>query len=127
MQLWKGVDYVSLIKIPLIPFFNFTDDGVSCAEFVARYFDFMGLFDDKPDLQARSFKNFLPKDFSPSSSNDFGTSGLFVQSFSPIIYRRGRPRFNTINALAVLSIMVSLIGVYRVVKGYPQKNINRVS
>jgi hypothetical protein len=112
MQLWKGVDYVSLIKIPLIPLVDFTDDGVSCAELVARYFDFMGLFDDKPDLQARSFKNFLPRDFAPLKSNNLDTSGLFVQSFSPIIYRRDRPRFNTILTLSAVSLVVTLLGVY---------------
>jgi len=120
MQIWKGVDYVSLIKIPLIPYFPFTDDGVSCAEFVARYFDYIGLFEGKPELQNYPVKNFLPKDFAPASSNPLDTSSLFVRSFSPIIYRRIRPGFNTVMTLASISVVVSLLGVYVLISGRPR-------
>jgi hypothetical protein len=112
MQEWKGTNYISLVKIPLIPFIQFNDGGVSCAEFVARYFKAIGLFDDKPALNNYPIKNFLPRNFAPGGPNEIDTSGLFVQSFSPIVYRSSAPRFDSVLLLTILTIGATLLGGY---------------
>lgn len=112
MQIWKGTNYVSLVNIPLIPFIRFDDHGVSCAEFVARFFQYMGLFDDKPQLNSYPIKNFLPRHFSPGTGHDIDTSGLFTRTFSPIVYRSPHARFDTIRILSAVTIGLTLIGFY---------------
>lgn len=115
MEIWKGGSYVSFIKIPFIPYFKFEDPGVSCSELVARYFKFIGLFDDKPDLDNYYIKSFLPHHFAPREHGrepEIDTSGLFTQTLSPIVYQRSHMTFDSGKFLAALTIAVTLLGIY---------------
>lgn len=110
MELWKGKNYVSFYKIPLIPYVCFEDPGVSCAELVARYFDYVGAFDGKPALQNKCIKNFLPAHFSPIlSDSDLDTSGLFTTTLSPIIYQKQHTTIESTKLLVILTIIVTLV------------------
>jgi len=114
MELWKGKPYVSFIKIPFIPYFKFEDPGVSCSELVARYFDYIGLFDGKPELQNFYIKNYLPYHFAPQEFAYQGpdTESLFKQTFSPIVYQKEFMTFDSVKLLVAITILVTLLGFY---------------
>lgn len=122
MNLWKGTNYVSYFKIPLIPYVCFEDPGVSCSELVARYFDYIGLFAGKPQLQNQCIKNFLPKDFAPNynyESGDLDTTGLFNDGFCPIVYKRDHMQFDTLGVVVALTLITAVICVYSLLTSPP--------
>jgi hypothetical protein len=89
MTEWQGREYISLIKIPLIPFVCFEDPGVSCSELVARFFKSIGLFDSRPELNNYCLKNFIPSHFAPGTEFSKEMSNLFANDNSPVIFHMG--------------------------------------
>lgn len=64
--------YVTLFRIPLIPYFSFSDPGVSCGELTARWMNALGIL--TPD---KSLVNYVPGDFI-SGKVDFQGSPLRI-------------------------------------------------
>jgi hypothetical protein len=109
IQLWKGVDYVNLIKIPLIPFICFEDTGISCSELVARYFQYMGFFEGELGLEEKCIKNFLPLHFAPGSEFNQDVVSFFLTTKSPLIYHKGFLQTDTINVLIIIAIILFVV------------------
>lgn len=124
MQLWKGKNYVSFYKIPLIPYICFDDPGVSCSELVARYFDYIGSFVGKPWLENYCIKNFLPKDFAPNYNLQPGepvTAGLFNDGFCPIVYKRDHMQFDTLGVVVILTLVTGALCIYTLIRLFPME------
>jgi hypothetical protein len=64
--------YVSLMKIPLIPYVPFTDPGISCGELAARWLNTLGILTPE-----KSLVNYVPGDF-VSGKIDFGDNPLRI-------------------------------------------------
>ena len=111
MELWKGKNYVTFYKIPLIPYLCFEDPGVSCGELVARFFDYVGEFDGKPNLQNKCIKNFLPAHFAPDSP-DLDTSKLFSTTLSPLIFQKPHTTIESIKVLVILTMVVTVVWIF---------------
>jgi len=113
---WKGVDYISLIKIPLIPFVCFEDPGVSCGELVARFFKALGLFDSRPSLLNYCIKNFLPSHFVPGSELSEEVASLFANDNSPVIFHKGFLGMDTVLLFSVMALITLSLCLFLTVK-----------
>jgi hypothetical protein len=63
--------YVSLIRVPLIPYLPFEDPGVSCGELAARWLNLLGILSPE-----KSLVNYVPGDF-VSGKIDFNGNPLY--------------------------------------------------
>lgn len=111
MQTWKGIPYVSFVKIPFIPFFEFEDTGVSCSELVARFLKYIGKFDSYPELLDYPIKNFLPKHFAPGEELTTSLRSLFEPKSSSIVYKRPEMTMDTVQILCAGAIILLLLGL----------------
>ena len=109
IQMWKGRSYVDLVKIHYIPDACFEDPGVSCSELVARYFQYLGFFEGKQELQEKCIKNFLPLHFAPGSEFNKDVVNFFLTTKSPLIYHKGYLQTDTINVLIVMAIILFVV------------------
>lgn len=89
--------YVSLIKVPLIPYLPFSDPGVSCGELAARWLNTIGIL-----TPSKSLVNYIPVDF-VSGSIDFGGSMI------SIVYHSTKFDSPTLLFLSIGVIIISLI------------------
>lgn len=110
----SGKNYTTFLKIPFIPFLCMEDEGIHCSELVARYFLYVGLFDDKPGLKARCPFNFLPSDFSPEST-DMEIDRLFTSSPSITIYNSASIQSPSLLFLCLLSFITAAVFLLRYV------------
>lgn len=116
MMEWKGKDYVSLLKIPLIPFVCFDDGGVSCSELAARFFKHLGLFDTRPALENYCIENFLPSHFAPGEEFTREMTTLFSNDNSPVIFHKGYFGMDTTLLLCVFALILLSVGLLTMVK-----------
>jgi hypothetical protein len=109
MEDWKGVPYVSLLKIPFIPYTCFEDPGVSCSELVARFMKYMGLFEGSEFLTDYCIKNFLPGHFAPETELNTELRDLFEDTPCPMVYSRGVLMMDTILLLSLMAFITFLV------------------
>jgi hypothetical protein len=110
MQEFKGKNYVTFWKIPLIPFLCFEDPGVSCSELVARFFKSVGLFESRPTLNNYCLENFLPGHFAPRGEFSRELTTLFANDNSPIIFHKGYLGMETVLTLCIFTL-VTLVAI----------------
>jgi hypothetical protein len=111
MQIWKGTPYVSFTKIPFIPYFEFTDPGVSCSELTARFLKDIGKFDSDPELLDYPIKNFLPKHFAPGEELTTSLRDVFEPKSCSVVYKRSELSMDTIQVLCIGVLILLLLGL----------------
>ena len=107
----QGKNYISFIKIPLIPFVCFDDPGVSCSELIARYMKHMGLFDSRPKLNNYCLKNYLPSHFAPGTEFSREMTTLFLNDNSPVIFHQGYLGMDIVLLLCIFAFILLGINV----------------
>lgn len=105
---YTGKNYTTVLKIPLIPFLCIEDSGIHCSELVGKYFDYMGLFDDKPGLKGKCPFNILPSDFAPENQNP-ETDRLFTDNPSITLYTSPTMESPSLLFLCIVALIATSI------------------
>ena len=109
---YQGKHYISLIKIPLIPFTCFDDPGVSCSELVALFMKRLGLFDTRPTLNNYCIKNYLPSHFAPGTEFSREMTTLFLNDNSPVIFHKGYLGMDIVLLLCIFAFVLLGINIF---------------
>ena len=105
---YTGKDYTTFLKIPLIPHVCVEDPGIHCSELVARYLDFLGMFEDNPKLKNKCPFNFLPSDFSPENT-DPNFDILFTENPSITLYTAPSMENPSLLFLVIVTLIIASI------------------
>lgn len=111
MEEYINKPYVSFIRVPLIPYIPFSDEGVSCGELVARWMHVLGILTPQ-----KALVNYIPGDFVKGDidfqGNDLRIVYHATQFDSPTLV------FITLGVIAISALFLAstLIDVYNIDK-----------
>lgn len=107
---YTGKAYTSLLKIPFIPFICLEDTGIHCSELVGRFFDHVGMLEDKPGLKNKCSFNILPSDFAPGTQ-DPEIDRLFTDKPSITLYTSSSMESPSLLFLCFVTLIVTSLNI----------------